>query len=228
MTFFETQTKNLLSDYISWRLTKASYDQFSLINKNNLCKNSRIELCLIMRQLAYEFERRYNTEYLPLANQFDLTELNFSDTLNTVINELFQTNENNESDSKFDCNWGRIIGLFAFIGCLVMHLYEHKRPNLIIRVLDHMEKYLTKEPKMFLWFEQNNFWDGFIESFNQSEQILNKKELILNDLENNSESFLLNNKKLITKLSHVFGFTLGTVSLLALGYVYFKRLKNNF
>lgn len=154
MNKFEIQTQSLLSDYMCWRLIKSGCSDLNIVNKENLGINSRLDLCLIVRQLGYQFEIKYNNQYLALTGRLEINEYNYKPALKIVINELFELES--ENGPKF--NWGRIIGLFALAGCLVLKLFEDKRQNLIPNILEYLNLFLTKNSKIRLWFKQNNYW----------------------------------------------------------------------
>lgn len=230
MNRFELQTQSLLSDYLCWRLIKSGHTNLSIINKENLSKNSQLDLCLVIRQLGYEFEVKYNNEYLALAGHLQITESNYKQVLKAILFELFEL----ESENGPIFNWGRVIGVFALTGCIVLNLYEEKRQNLIPSILEYVSLILTKNSNISFWFKENNYWvkienfyffirififfiqEGLIEKFNDCACILSKKDVVYTQTKESCKLFDFN---------ELFGFGIGTVSLLAFCYIYFRRLK---
>ena len=154
------QSKQLANDYISWRLAKSGYHQWNIINKIDISKNGKKKLFLMMREMGYEFESKYNSQYMPLIDELDI--------FLSIIYELFQispqtnnTNELNESKNNnqvFECNWGRIIGLFAFSGCLAIKCYDQEMPNLIYEVINWLSYFLNDDSRISNWIESKGNW----------------------------------------------------------------------
>ncbi len=131
----KSQTKRLVEDYVAWRLAKAGYHSWHMANKVDLKENTRNQICTSMRHLAYKFEKVHS------ANQYgvdliEITTSNCRDTFMAVIVELFDLQGMKlevDNDCKldvekgscgFECDWGRIIGLFSFFGG---NTYENKK-----------------------------------------------------------------------------------------------------
>ncbi|RNA12656.1 bcl-2 1 isoform X1 [Brachionus plicatilis] len=214
MNTFENQTQSLLSDYLCWRLIKSGHSNLSIVNKENLEKNSKLDLCLIIRQLGYQFEIKYNSQYLALATRLEINAFNYKQVLGIIFNELFEL----EYENGKNFNWGRIIGLFSLAGCLVMRLYEDKVQNLIPNVLECINFFLTKNSRIRLWFHENNYWDGLIEKFNNCECILSKEDVFYkNNTESAANNFFNVNKLIVLGI--------GALTMFTFGFIYFKRSK---
>jgi hypothetical protein len=190
--FQKHQSKQLVQDYISWRLTKAGFVQWNLINKIDLTKNSKIKFCLIMRQLAFDFEKKYENKFVSFKFQFEPSEQNLRDIINAILIDLFDLNTDNyndyeskESDSDNDqrlsencinlnfgllskenhnlkCTWGKIIGLFAFIGSLVVKCYTMNVSNLIYYLIDLLTDFLNNDKRIFTWINLQGSWVNYL------------------------------------------------------------------
>jgi hypothetical protein len=195
------QSKQLVTDYIIWRLAKSGYCQWNIMNKLDLNRNSKNLLFATMRQMSYAFELKYTNEYTPLVDQLNLTTMaNCKDIFLNIVIELFQiktvitansTNEcciNDKNDaeslicdsletkfelknpntkipqqpptwSHFECNWGRIIGLFAFAGCLSIKCYEKRIPGLVHDIINWLVQLLNEDDyKISQWIESKGCW----------------------------------------------------------------------
>ena len=197
------QTKQLVNDYIGWRLAKEGYSQWNVLNKVDTGKNSKIKICLIMRQMAFEFEKRYNSDYLPLSDQFTISTDYLNEMFPLILAELFQIKTLNQSimneslnqsgssahqDTGFNCNWCRVIALFSFAGCLALRCYRTETPNSIHEIVEWLIKFLNCDQRVFSWIESKGGWNGFIEFFNDD-----KINIIKNT---NNSSFSEKHKKM--------------------------------
>ena len=192
------QSKHLVNDYIGWRLAKSGYHQWHIINKIDLNQNNKKSLFQMMRQMSYEFERRYNKDYSSLIEQLHLTtQANCKDVFLSIVIELFdiqascgqhqkaiassgdcESRNSAETNAmhvkspeltRLVCNWGRIIGLFAFAGCLAIKCYEKKIPNLVYDIINWLTQFLSDEEyKISNWIESKGNW---VRIFSQHEKI---------------------------------------------------------
>jgi hypothetical protein len=170
----EIQTKQLVNDYLGWRLANEGYTQWKVMNKIDVARNAKTRICLIMRQMAYEFEKRYNSDYVPVADQFSMTQTYLNETFPLILGELFQikpfnNNELNISAEQlsqqqhtFECNWCRVIALFGFAGSLAVRCYKSEMPGSIADIAEWTCKFLNNEPRMYNWIEKKGGWVKFI------------------------------------------------------------------
>jgi hypothetical protein len=158
-------TRQLVSDYLGWRLANEGYSQWNIINQVDVTINSRTRICLIMRQMAFEFEKRYNSDYMPMSDQFSMSETYLSDTFPLILKELFQikpfetappTNDNGQKP--FECNWCRVIALFGFAGSLAVRCYRSEMPASIDHIVDWTCRFLNYDSRMFHWIESKGGW----------------------------------------------------------------------
>ena len=155
------QTKQLVNDYIGWRLATEGYSQWNVANKIDINRNGKIKICQIMRQMAFEFEKRYNSDYLPLADHFNMTATYLSETFPLILAELFQINKQDNTESvgqSFDCNWCRVIALFGFAGCLAIRCFKSEMPDPIKDITDWTIKFLNCDPRMYNWIVSRGGW----------------------------------------------------------------------
>lgn len=192
------QSKQLVTDYISWRLAKSGHHQWNIINKIDVNRNSKKVLFLTMRQLSFAFEKKYFNDYSSLIDQLNFTTAsNCKDIFLTIIIELFQiktivlnsfvddckygksVEENilfEKVESKFsqknpskitkssiatqiECNWGRIVGLFSFAGCLAIKCYENRMVSLVYDIINWLVQLLNEEEyKIVFWIESKGCW----------------------------------------------------------------------
>ena len=189
--FQKHQSKQIIQDYLSWRLTRAGFSQWNVLNKIDNQKNSKIKLCLIMRRMALEFETQYEQFYASFSSfQFEPNDINIRDIFNTVIIELFDLtvgdnsySENKESDNENDnrlgencinfslltresynlkCTWGKIIGLFSLTGSLATKFYEMNALNLIYCLVDLLTDFINNDKRMFTWISSQGGWVNII------------------------------------------------------------------
>ena len=185
--FQKHQSKQLIQDYLSWRLTRAGFFQWNVLNKVDVNKNSKVKLCLIMRRMALEFEKQYEQLFESFTSfQFEPNDNNIRDIFNTVIIELFDftANDNmfsenkesdNENDNKLGENcinfsllsreshnlkrtWGKIIGLFSLTGSLAIKFYEINALNLIYCLIDLLTDFINNDKRMFTWISSQGGW----------------------------------------------------------------------
>ena len=194
------QSKQLVTDYISWRLAKSGYHQWNIINRIDLNQNNKKRLFNTMRQISYAFETKYNEKYASLIDQLSLTtQANCKDVFLTIIIELFQvktifsTSQNctgctnvecsicDKAESKLfskehsktetplppqqlnlaqlECNWGRIVGLFSFSGCLAIICYEKRMPGLVYDIINWLVQLLNEDDyRINYWIESQGHW----------------------------------------------------------------------
>lgn len=185
--FQKHQSKQLIQDYVSWRLTHAGFSQWNLLNRIDVSKNSKTKVCLIMRRMAFEFETQYEQVYASFNSfQFEPNDSNTRDIFNTIIVDLFELTagnneyaENKESDSENEnrsgencinfsllsrenyslkCTWGKIIGLFSLAGSLAIKLYEMNALNLIYCLIDLLNDFVNNDRRVFAWISSQGGW----------------------------------------------------------------------
>lgn len=149
----KSQTKELVNDYIGWRLAKAGYSEWHLTCKLNLTQSGKDPLCQAMRKLAYEFEMTYATNYLPLGTQLNPSESNLQEIFNAILIDLFDLKCANGN-----CNWGRIVALFAFSACLAISCYEKDLARLVYEIRDWLVEFLLKNTVVQNWFRSQGYW----------------------------------------------------------------------
>jgi hypothetical protein len=203
-THNKLQTRLLTTDYIIWRLEKEglftninnnSTDNMSssvIFERVDLKKNAKFKICSIMREMSYEFEKLFNNTYFPLIDKLDLKINNSKDTFFSIALELFQVNTDDKSTNYFDrfkkrncitksggrigfeCNWGRIVGIFSFAGCLAIKSAKITQfesdsniitswKNIIYNIIDWLTQFLNNEPRIFDWIENNGGWVRFVD-----------------------------------------------------------------
>ena len=165
-----------------------SMSNSAIFEKVDLKKNAKFKICSIMREMSYEFEKLFNSVYAPLVEQLDLTTNNIKDIFFGIALELFQVNTNNKSTSYFDrfkrrnsnlsrdnggigfdCNQGRIVGIFSFSGCLAVRSakivpFESNSimiaswKNIVYNIIDWLTQFLNNEPRILDWIENNGGW----------------------------------------------------------------------
>lgn len=160
------QTRELVSDYLGWRLAKEGFLDWSMENRVDMSKNGKTRICAIMRQMGYEFEKRYNSDYLPLLGEHTSTSTYLNEMLPLVFAELFQIKPFDSSDlvssgdssSSFSCNWCRIVALFAYAGCLSVRCFKSDRLTAIQDIADWIIKFLNCDKRLFDWIEKQGGW----------------------------------------------------------------------
>lgn len=270
--FQKHQSKQLIQDYIGWRLAKKSYTQWIIFNKIDINKNSKSKFCLMMRQLAYEFEKQYKKAHQSFQFQFEPSEANLKDIFNTLINDLFDlsTDSLNLDNDKLSencinlnfslyskdtfnlkCNWSKLIGLFAFSGCLAIQLYELKADSLIYSLNDLLVDFINNDKRIFTWISSQGSWNGLVDYYNERQIYLDDSnndnlknscvsyvsssystnllsrtvsDSVLNG-DNDSYLQMLRNqfKQSFLKLSQYAAVGVGSIGVLVLGAFYMKK-----
>lgn len=210
--FQKHQSKQLVQDYVSWRLFKHDYPpQWNISNKIDLNKNSKIKICLVMRQMAYEFEKHYE-RFNSFEFQFEPTDSTIKDILNSILIDLFELNNENlivlDNENKSDscinfsllardtnslkCSWSKIVALFAFSGKLACKLHEIKSSNLIYNLVELLTDFINNDKRIFSWISSQGSWnDGLVEYFNERRSFLkfDQSEFNLNDTSDSDDNF---------------------------------------
>jgi hypothetical protein len=167
------QTKQLVQDYIGWRLAHEGYSHWGISNRIDLNRNTKIRICMIMRQMAIEFEQKYNSDYMPLGQHFDFTPENIDVIFPLILAELFQikpfrlelidvnceiNNQYDINEMLFESNWCRIIALFSFSGCLSVRCYNEELPTSINTIEEWLIKFLNHDRRIFNWIKSKGGW----------------------------------------------------------------------
>lgn len=183
---FHEQTRQIACDYIFWRVLKAGYHPILLIKANqvDLCKNSQSKLFLQIRLIAYEFETRYNDVYLPMCDLFNFNDTNCRGTFLEIVNHLFsEHSENNnyqqncgsgyfselphhnqnqfyesEKNSTDMCNWGRILAIISFAGCMAIKCCEDQVSNQVESIIDWLYYFLNEDARVCKWMSKEENW----------------------------------------------------------------------
>lgn len=197
-----SHTKQLVQDYIAWRLAKNGYPLWHHANKIDLKSNTQNKLCTAMRHLAYKFEHVYECEF---SNKLQISNFNCRDTFMALVVDLFELPESNgiprtgEGDGllsdgsySFSCNWGRIIAMLSFAGSLAIQLYENKLTSLIYAVIDIQLEILNDEQRIFNWIESQGGWNAFLEYFNERYNLIKLENIDL-PIENLNNAITRNN-----------------------------------
>lgn len=252
------ETKYLVEDYIAWRLAKSGYHHWHRVNKIDLKMNTQNKLCTAMRHMAYKFEKVYEAEF---KEELDITNFNCRDTFLALISELFEMSnkeyDNNKTSvllsvSSFNCNWGRVIGMFAFAGSLAIKCYEKQLSNVIYLICDLQIEFLNNEKQIYAWIESQGSWNSFLEYFDDRYNLIKLENIDL-PIENLNNTITRNNyffkfhenaqstkskiepipylesiqnqcKSFFVKLSkYTAGVAVGSIGVIALGAVYMKK-----
>jgi hypothetical protein len=181
----KNQTKLLVQDYITWRLTKAGYHHWHLNNKINLEKNGKNKLYHAMRLIAFRFEQIHNlneaNKCKEIKCQIEPSLFNCKDTFDAIAFKLFTDYDNNKNsqillnkfdisdykdDSKlnnlnnlnFNCSWGRIIAIFSYSSTLAIECYENHSPNLVYTIMALLSDFLINNKHIYSWIEAKGSW----------------------------------------------------------------------
>jgi hypothetical protein len=178
------QSKLIISDYIFWRLAMSvGYSEWNIHNKIDISKNNKTNLCIVMRRVAFTFEKQYNCTFpeKTLSESFHLSSANCRATLQRIINELFslknvtvngtsskndliyskESLQMNNNDDDLVINWSKIISLFAFSGCLAIRCYKNEMQYLVHRIIEWLINFFNNNSKVFNWIERNGNWVRF-------------------------------------------------------------------
>jgi hypothetical protein len=160
LSSYKSQTKNLVNDYLSWRLAKAGHTQWIEFNQVDLNSNGKERLCVVMRRLAYEFEKRYNKSYPPMHTHVHLTDFNCRDVFSSILVELFysEASPTSHDQSHFACTWARLIGLFSFAGMLAVKSFEDQMPHLVYKINEWLVDFLINGVSVKAWLASNGLW----------------------------------------------------------------------
>ena len=162
MSVQKSQTKLLVQDYVGWRLARAGHPQWHRSNKTDLERNSTVKLFAAMRLMALKFETVYRQQHI------ELTVFNCKDTFTAIVCQLFELDASvasEESNKYICCNWGRIVGLFAFTGFMAIELFDKKSANLIFSITGLLVDFLNNDKRLFGWIESNGGWVNELKTF---------------------------------------------------------------
>lgn len=153
------ETKLVVCDYLSWRLDKAGYrKQLCYLSDMAVDSGSHTHnLCLVVRRLALELEKCYRANYpKSLSDHLHLVGNNCRDLYLSILIDLFQLDSSLMGD--FDCNWGRIIALISFSGCLAVKCCEVNSPEQVASIRDWLVDFLTNDARIRRWLESRGYW----------------------------------------------------------------------
>ncbi|XP_061584733.1 bcl-2-like protein 1 [Cololabis saira] len=106
-----------------------------------------------LRDAAAEFELLFRQSFNDPSSQLDITRDTAYQSFKSVLDELF----------KDGVNWGRIVGLFAFVGVLSVSCVERNMSDLVPRLADWMTLYLDEQ--IDPWIQSQGGWDCFVEIY---------------------------------------------------------------
>lgn len=137
----------LIRDYLHCRLHQAN-----LVWVNS--PPSPIEptrLCLVMRTLGDEFERRYADVYQNMMITLQITPTTAYPTFLSVASELFRGNGN-----ELMIKWGRIVALYAFAGALAVHCVRLEMPEQVNNIAEWVVTFVQNN--LAQWISANGGW----------------------------------------------------------------------
>ena len=137
----EVNTRQLVADYINFRLQKGGMEW---ANCPTLPPPGKIERT--MRALGEEFETRYTEIFQEMCNQLHITPNTAHPTFTAIVNELF-------SDG---VKWGRIVALLSFGGSLAVQCIEKEMPPLVDQIVDWVAGYV--DSNLQSWIVEHGGW----------------------------------------------------------------------
>jgi len=138
-------SRYLVVDYLHHRLQKVGYTWTTC--PPLLPQPTKIHLTI--RSMGDEFEDRYRTQFEELSDQLQIAHHTAYSTFSTTAEELFLNG---------GVNWGRIVALFAFSGCLACRFCEQHLTELITSLVDWTATYL--EHNLGQWINSHGGWVG--------------------------------------------------------------------
>ncbi len=139
----DTNTKHLVSDYVSHRLQKAGLEWPNCPTLSPPGRTART-----MRALGDEFEQRYTEVFDEMVNQLHITPNTAHPTFTAIVNELFGDG----------IKWGRIVALFSFGGTLAVQCVEKEMPPLVDQIVDWVAGYV--DSNLQSWITEHGGWVG--------------------------------------------------------------------
>ncbi|KAH3720359.1 hypothetical protein DPMN_063256 [Dreissena polymorpha] len=154
-------TRYLVADYLNYRLSKHNLQwrgcpplALDVINKVHLT----------MRNLADEFEKKYEEEFTDMVQQLHVTVDLAYETFLAVAEELFKEGI---------INWGRVVALFAFGGSLAVECMVKEMEHLVDSIYEWVSTYV--QDKLSHWITDNGGWNGLSEFYDQAAEKKNEK-----------------------------------------------------
>ena len=133
----------LVADYIKCRLRKDDLHSH-WPNCPRLAEPGQVQFC--MRAIGSELENRYSEVFVAMANSLNITPNTAQITYFAVVQELFNDG----------VNWGRIVALFAFSGCLAVHCVKKEMSSVVDQILEWTSEFL--ENRLHGWITQHGGW----------------------------------------------------------------------
>ena len=139
-------TRLLVADYLKFRLRKDGLDT-RWNNSPTLPTPGTVQFT--MRTVGSEFEVRYNQVFTNMVNQLHITPDTAQMTYFAIVQELFHDG----------VNWGRVVALFSFSGCLAVHCVQKEMPAVVDHILEWTSAFL--DHRLNSWINQHGGWVRF-------------------------------------------------------------------
>lgn len=103
-----------------------------------------------MTRVVSEISRRHELVFEGMWAKLFITDANVTGVLGAVLDEVFADGE---------CNWGRLVTVYAFSGWVARHFARQGMPEYATGVGRTAGVYVAT--KLASWIENNGGWDGF-------------------------------------------------------------------
>ena len=136
-------TRLLVADYLKFRLRKDELHTM-WVNCPTLATPGTVQFT--MRTVGSEFEVRYNEVFTNMVNQLHITPDTAQMTYFAIVQELFHDG----------INWGRVVALFSFSGCLAVHCVQREMPAVVDQILEWTRAFVDN--RLNSWINQHGGW----------------------------------------------------------------------
>lgn len=143
-------TKSVVVDYIRYRLCKESLEWNSDKYFDSQQQRQPSKICLTMRTLASELEEKYRQTFNEMCNDLNITPASAENIFSAVTTELFNGG----------IQWGTIVALFAFAGCMAVKCQRTEMSVLIDSIADWIITYCDE--KLQPWMNDHGAWVNIV------------------------------------------------------------------
>ncbi|XP_067929924.1 bcl-2-like protein 1 [Watersipora subatra] len=146
-------TRDLVKDFVYYRLQKAGYNDLSDSDVQNISTASA-SLKRTLRMMGDEFTNAYFQAFDDMTSSINI----HGDDLHEVLLNIF----NVTCDSGIE--YGRIVGIFVFTALLAVKARDCNRTDVVENLIYWTGDYL-EGTQFSNWINQHGGWDGFIQFY---------------------------------------------------------------
>jgi hypothetical protein len=141
-------SRSVVANYVYLRIAQARHGDFDA-DEDQI--DGLVDVATAIEALAKEFEQRYEQVFHEACGQMFLTPDSAQGMFMTAVQTLF-------ADGSI--NWGRVIALFAFGGCVAAQCIEKEMPGLVEPVITWVSQYIDSH--LTSWILEHGGWEGLV------------------------------------------------------------------